>query len=377
MSATSHTVHGMATDQVAPHWPPLRQDEVAALLAHYPQLGPIEAIAWHSPRPLSTAALVRTGAGEVFIKRHHASVRNATALAEEHRFIFHLRAHGAAVPALLTDRYGYSVISMGDWTYEVQQRAAGIDLYRDTMSWVPLRNLAHARAAGRALGQLHQAAHGFAAPQRSTHLLVARDDLLRATDPLAALRAQLPQRPGLADYLRSRDWLGELARALAPWHTALPARLQREPTLWTHNDWHVSNLCWSEACDQAQVSAALDFGLTSPTCAVFDLATAIERNAVAWLDPPAQRAAHVNTAQALLAGYREAVPFSAAQGHLLADLLPLVHLDFALSEVEYFHAITRSAADARLAYEDFLLGHVAWFESSQGREFLGALHDLA
>jgi Ser/Thr protein kinase RdoA (MazF antagonist) len=206
---------------------------------------------------------------------------------------------------------------------------------------------------------------------------VARDDLLRAPDPLAALRAQLPQRPGLADYLRGRDWPRELTRALAPWHATLPTRLQREPTLWTHNDWHVSNLCWSDAGPQAQVSAALDFGLASPTCAAFDLATAIERNAIAWLDPPTQRAAHVDTAQALLAGYREAAPFSAAQAHLLADLLPLVHLDFALSEVEYFHAITRSAADTRLAYEDFLLGHASWFESSQGREFLGALHDLA
>ncbi|MET0330371.1 MAG: phosphotransferase [Dyella sp.] len=377
MSATPHTVHGMAGDQAAPHWPPLRQEEVVALLAHYPPLGPIEAIVWHSPRPLSAAALVRTGAGEVFVKRHHVSVRYAAALAEEHRFIFHLHAQGAAVPALLTDRYGYSVISAGDWTYEVQQRAAGIDLYRDTVSWAPLRNLVHARAAGRALGQLHLAAQGFEAPQRSTHLLVARDELLRAHDPVATLRAQLPQRPGLTDYLRSRDWPAELARALSPWHATLPARLQREPTLWTHNDWHTSNLCWSDAGEQAQVSAALDFGLASPTCAVFDLATAIERNAIAWLDPPTERIAHLDTAQALLAGYRETSPFSAAQGHLLADLLPLVHLDFALSEVEYFHAITHCDADTRLAYEDFLLGHASWFESSTGREFLGALHELA
>lgn len=377
MSATPHTVHGMAGDQVAPHWPPLRDDELVALLAHYPQLGPIEAIVWHSPRPLSTAALVRTGAGEVFVKRHHASVRDAAALAEEHRYIFHLRAQGAATPALLTDRYGYSVISAGAWTYEVQQRAAGVDLYRDTLSWVPLRNLTHARAAGRALGLLHVAARGFDAPQRSTHILVARDDLLRAHDPVAALRTQLPQRPGLADYLHTRDWPVELARTLAPWHNTLPARLQREPRLWTHNDWHASNLCWSDASEQAQVSAALDFGLASPTYAVFDLATAIERNAIAWLDPAAQRGAYLDTAQALLGGYRETAPFSAAQGHLLADLLPLVHLDFGLSEVEYFHAITRSQVDARLAYEDFLLGHAAWFEQAAGRELLRALHELA
>ena len=43
-----------------------------------------------------------------------------------------------------------------------------------------------------------------------------------------------------------------------------------------------------------------------------------------------------------------------------------MHVDFALSEVEYFHAITRSRANADVAYDTFLRGHAAWFGTPPG-----------
>ena len=122
------------------------------------------------------------------------------------------------------------------------------------------------------------------APQRSTHLLVARDELIRAEDTISALNADLDNRPGLARYLARIPWEQQLQRSVLPWHTGLSARLQSEPPLWAHNDWHVSNLLWGHDVNAMQVSAVLDFGLASPTSALFDLATAIERNAVAWLE---------------------------------------------------------------------------------------------
>src|SRR5690606_37727681 len=104
-----------------------------------------------------------------------------------------------------------------------------------------------------------------------------------------------------------------------------------------------SNLLWRRDGNQTMVQTVLDFGLASPTSALFDLATAIERNAVAWLDlERGAQAVHVDIALALLDGYRQVLPLSAERVHLLADLLPVVHLDFALSEVEYFHGVTRS-----------------------------------
>jgi Ser/Thr protein kinase RdoA (MazF antagonist) len=267
-------------------------------------------------------------------------------------------------------------VAIGDWVYEVHERAAGIDIYRDAISWSPVPNREHAFSAGRMLAALHDAAAGYHAAQRDTHLLVARSELIVSPDPVATLQAQLPRRPGLADYLRDRDWRTDLARLLAPWHAAAQPQLARQRRLWTHGDWHVSNLCWSDRSTEARITAVLDFGLAAANFALFDLATAIERNAIAWLAlDTGNAAAHVDIARALIAGYRQQRPLDVADIHLLADLLPLVHVDFALSEVEYFHAITRSQANADVACDTFLRGHAAWFGTPPGQALLQAICD--
>jgi len=79
----------------------------------------------------------------------------------------------------------------------------------------------------------------------------------------------------------------------------------------------------------------------------------------------------------LIVGYRDARPLTAGQVHLLADLLPLVHLDFALSEVEYFHGVTGSTANADVAYYTFLLGHADWFRTAHGQALLATLRAAA
>ena len=374
MPDITHRVHGLADDNVSPDWPALRAEEIVELLQRYASLGTSAQIIWHSPRPLSAAVLVDTGIGTVFVKRHHRTVRSAATLTEEHRFIAHLRARGVPIPAVHADLDGQTALAIGDWVYEVHARADGVDLHRDTVSWSPLKERDQALAAGRMLATLHEAAIGYAAEQRQTHILVARSELIAATDPIATLRAQLPDRPGLADYLRERDWPAELERMLAPWHTALAPRVKQQPALWTHNDWHVSNLCWRDGAGETQVIAVLDFGLASRTFALFDLATAIERNAIAWLAlESGDGAVHIDMALALIDGYREIQPLTSDDVLLLADLLPLVHLDFALSEVEYFHAVTGTRANADVAYDTFLLGHAAWFATPPGHALLQAI----
>ena len=377
MTETSHQVHGMAGDHEAAVWPALALAEVRDLLACYAHLGTPLRITWHSPRPLSAACLVQCANAIVFVKRHHHSVRTVATLSEEHHFIEHLRNGGVPIPAVLRDTAGRTARARGEWTYEVHAHATGMDVYRDTISWVPLTNLAHARTAGAMLARLHTAAQNYAAPQRATHILVARSELLCARDPIAALQMQLPQRPPLASYLRQREWQRELAAVLAPWHAAVQPRLMHQARSWTHGDWHVSNLCWSAGDDAASITAVLDFGLAAATFALFDLATAIERNAIDWLHLGRDmHAAHADTAAALIAGYRQQRALDAAAVHLLADFLPLVHLDFALSEVEYFQALgDRDKAD--VAYETFLRGHAAWFTTAPGRALLQALHDCA
>jgi Ser/Thr protein kinase RdoA (MazF antagonist) len=377
MTDSSHRVHGLAGDEIAPDWPALTAAEVDALLDAMPQLASPRQIIWHSPRPLSAACLVQTAGGTVFVKRHHHRVRRAATLREEHGFITHLRGAGLPLARLLADTQGNTAIEHGDWVYEVHEQADGIDLYRETISWSPPTQAAHALAAGQMLARLHRAAEGYAAAQRSTHVLVARSELVTAADPVQALASQLGERPGLADFLRSRDWREDLATVFAPWQLAQPA-LARQPRLWTHGDWHVSNLCWSGAGDDATITTVLDFGLSAATFALFDLATAIERNAIAWLElDKSSTAAHVDIALALIAGYRQVRPLDRSDVHLLAELLPVVHVDFALSEVEYFHAVTRDRHAADVAYDTFLRGHAAWFSTPPGQALLDAIRTAA
>lgn len=378
MIRTDHQVHGLAGDAIAPDWPPLTADEVAALLRRYRDIDGPARIVWHSPRPLSAACLVETAHATVFVKRHHQSVRSVASLTEEHRFMAHLRDRGVPVPLLHADSDGQTAVGLGDWVYELHAQAAGIDLYRDAMSWEPIPNLAHASAAGDMLARLHMASAGYDAAQRDTHILVARCELTASPSPIATLTAQLPQRPALARYLARRDWAAELGDLFAPWHAALQPRLQKQKPLWTHGDWHVSNLSWSGTGDDAGICGVLDFGLAARTFALFDLATAIERNAIAWLAlDSGDDAVHLNIVQALLDGYRQRLPLSADDVHLLADLLPLVHVDFALSEVEYFEGIVGSRASADVAYDTFLRGHAAWFSTAPGQRLVQAIHTMA
>ncbi len=373
----AHLAHGLAGDHLEPDWPPLTEDEVTAAVARIAALGSLVSVDWRSPRPLSAAALATTSSGRVFVKRHHRSVRDAHTLTEEHRFADFLRARGIPVPRILRDGSGASVFTVDDWVFELHEPARGVDAYRDAFSWSPIGGVRHARAAGAMLARLHSVAEGFHAPQRDTHILVARAEILASPDPLATIASQLPGRSALAAYLGERDWQGEIGVAIAPWHAEVADALRTQPPLWTHGDWHVSNLCWSAAGDDAGITDVLDFGLSAVTFALFDLATAIERNAIAWLDIERGDIARPDLALAIVEGYRSVRPLDAAQLQVLANLLPIVHLDFALSEVEYFEGITHRRDHADVAYHTFLRGHAAWFTGAHGQALLAAIRGIA
>jgi Ser/Thr protein kinase RdoA (MazF antagonist) len=116
------------------------------------------------------------------------------------------------------------------------------------------------------------------------------------------------------------------------------------------------------------VSTVLDFGLCDRTTPMVDLATAIERNTIPWLDIHEGlpgRADH-GLVTGLLRGYLAEAPVGARERAALPALLPLVHVGYALTEIEYFHGITRSDANADLAYDAFLIGHCRWFTGEAG-----------
>ncbi len=364
--ATGGTAHGLRLDEVSPDWPKLTLAELGPVLARFRAVGAAEAVVWHSGRPFAASAIVQGAGARVFVKRHDPRVRDLADLAEEHAFIAHLRREGAAVPAVLAaDGNGATAVAGPAGVYEVHALAEGKDSYRDAHSWTPLRSGEDAASLGYALGRLHVAAEGFAAPARTTFLVVAGDALLRAPDLATGLAARLAADDLLRDALRDRPWRADFAEVLTPWHLALLPFLAEIEPLWAHGDLHASNLLWQGG----RVSAVLDLGMCNRASAPYDLATAIERNAIAWLEPGVSKGRPA-LARAILRGYDRARPRAPAERAALRHLLPIVHVDFALSELGYFHGVTRSAANAEAAYTDFLLGHARWFASPEGVDFL-------
>jgi len=381
--STTVKSHGMDGALVEPDWAPLVMDEVRALLSQFPECGEPLQILSVSPRPFSAASVVATERGPVFIKRHHRCVRDREGLLEEHRFLKHLLAHGAAVPRVFASSSGETAIEVSHWTYEVHEAPEGVDLYRDAVSWTPFRTVAHARSAGQALARLNFASTGFNAPRRRPRPLVASFTILASSDPRAELQRYLSARPALATNLSVRAHVDEALEILAPFHAELQPLLPALRPLWTHNDLHASNLLWTDAEDNAHAAAIIDFGLADRTNAVHDLAHAIERHIVEWLvlveqpSHPEDVPLHLDHLRALLDGYDSVRPLSNEEGTALAPMTSICHAEFALSEADYFLGVLHSQEKARMAYDGWLVGHARWFCSAAGETLLNAIRQWA
>jgi Ser/Thr protein kinase RdoA (MazF antagonist) len=380
---TTATAHGMDGRLVEPDWPPLTLGEVRALLVIFPGCDePIEILSV-SPRPFSTASVVATKSGRVFIKRHHKSVRDREGLLEEHRFMQYLREHDAQAPRVLTASSGETVIEIGAWTFEVHEVPEGVDLYEEALSWTPFRSTAHARSAGEALARLHHASQGFGAPRRKTQPLVAGFTIFAAEDPGEAMERYIEARPALAEDADVRNSCGEALELLAPFHAELKPLLPALKSLWTHNDLHASNLLWSDASDDARALAVIDFGLADRTNAVHDLAQAIERNIVEWLDliedstHGEEVRVHIDHLEAMLDGYEQVRPLSEEEAAALAPMTALCHAEFALTEADYFLSVLHSKESAKVASMDYLVGHARWFRGVGGQRLLEAISHWA
>lgn len=364
---------------MAPDWTALTMAELRVLFSRFPTVAGPVAIVSESPRPFSAAGLVKTPAGSVFVKRHANAVRDGEGLTEEHRFMAHLGKRGASVPQVLSDSKGGTAIEIGDWTYEVHETAAGVDLYGDALSWTPFRNTHHARAAGGALARMHLAAEGFNAPRRKTQPLVASFTIFAAESPARAMDNYLSNRSSLAEHAKLRACANQALELLAPFHARLRPLLPALEPLWTHNDLHASNLFWSDVAQRGEsecVTAIIDFGLADRTNAVHDLAQAIERNIVEWLvlaansDRPDAVPVHFDHLEALLAGYENVKPLTNAERAALAPMTALCHAEFALSEADYFAGVLLNEAKAAMAYDGWLVGHARWFHSQAGKRLL-------
>ena len=364
--------HGLDGQLVHPDWPVFQLDEVDRLLRRFPKARKADRILSYSPRPFSAASIVETPRGKVFVKRHHRTVRDRDSLLEEHLWLVYLSEHSALVKKPLEDVSGETVVPAEDWTYEVHPHGDGLDVYEQAQSWTPFLSMGHARNAGRALARLHAASAGYPVPARRPATLVTSFEIFASDNPWPKLTHYVEDRPALQAYLAKRDWFPEAQETFLPLHEMLRPFLGVFEPLWTHNDFHGSNLLWSSTWPDAEVTSVFDMGLANRTNAIHDVATAVERNGVEWLkihdvscDP-----LHLEQIGALLDGYEESHPFSREEAAALVALLPLVHAEFALSEADYFLRILQSEEKADLAYSGYFLGHARWFDTGAGRRLL-------
>ncbi len=366
----------MLDDLVAPDWPPIGDVEASDVLARY--VGTVRARSatiWRSPRPMSAAALVAIAGRTLFVKRHHIRVRSRQRLELEHDFAHHLRSRGIDTPMILATSDGSSVVAHGDYLYEVHEVAADVDLYRDVPSWHPFLHRGHAKAAGAALAQFHAAAADFNVGPWPFDVLVDSSSITLAADPPDAYRRLVTTRTGLRRATAPYDVVGDFESVLRePLETAA-ARLADVATQWTHGDWHGSNLTWRDPTPDAGVASVIDLGLSNRTFAMHDLAIAIERSIIDWLDTAGVGTASVDYVAlgALLDGYATVRALTEVDLATLCAVLPVAHVEFALSEVEYFGAVVNSRANVYLAYRSYLLGHVQWFASPDGVALLARL----
>ncbi len=75
---------------------------------------------------------------------------------------------------------------------------------------------------------------------------------------MGAAQAYVDDRPALAEFLEKRQWQSSLVSLFAEVREKIAPWLARQEPLWTHNDWHPSNLLWAA---DGRVETVFDFGL--------------------------------------------------------------------------------------------------------------------
>ncbi len=379
--STTAKAHGMDGTLVDPDWPPLTLDEVRALLSQFPRCGEPVEILTVSPRPFSAASVVATRAAGA---SSSSAITARCAIAKDcsksiaswsicARTARRCRASSRPHPARRPSR-------CGEWTYEVHETPAG----RGSLRRRALLDAVSHRGARAFRGPGAGAAASCSARLRCS----ARANRVRWWPASRSSRRQIPAaRDGALSCSAAgagrrcgctRRDCEQALELLAPFHAELLPLLPALPPLWTHNDLHASNLFWSDAGDDAQATAIIDFGLADRTNAVHDLAQAIERNIVEWLDAgrrpdaPGRRArASRSFAGAARRATNRCARSQREEAAALAPMTALCHAEFALTEADYFLGVLHSEEKARLASDGLSRGPCALVPQRRRRKAAG------
>ncbi|QHI95034.1 phosphotransferase [Aristophania vespae] len=354
-------------------WPYLTEKEVIPIVNAYGLSAAIDTISWHSPRPFSSAGLIKlTNGTQLFLKRQSLLIRSPQSLQQEHNFISHLVQKNFPVLQPLKNKNESTITVTKEWVYELFPPLPGRDLYRDTISWEPYHSEAQSFSAGQLLAQLHKASASYKCPPKKDCLLLSTPKPLLSSHLKTSLESWIETQPHLAAILENWPWQEELFTYLEPFHAQLRPFFSSITPLWGHGDWHGSNLAWKN--DQAIM--AFDFGLSDQSFAAFDIAIAIERSFIRWVDIKNPKAVSYDLLSAFLKGYTLSRPLTKDERTLIKVSLPLAHIAFALSEISYYGFFLNDQAGAEIAYKKYLIGHLKWFLAKDGQSCLSHLETI-
>jgi tRNA A-37 threonylcarbamoyl transferase component Bud32 len=395
VTESEHLVHGLQGELTNATWAPISPSDILDLVsrpANQPGFLQQETVSstgipttgisviWQSPRPMSSAAVIQLGNHKIFVKRHNIDVRNSSDLRREHKFINYLRDNSIKVPFVYSDENNETVFAKAEFLYEFCDVFAGIDLYRERISWSRYICPEHAYHAGEALARLHMISEGFDGSPKVFGPLCNSVEIITAENPLTMLKSILAARPGLAisigEAMLSIDiFFDRFSSLYLPFIEKVLSYASLMRPIYTHGDWHPSNMSWTGNGKDADVEYVFDFGLSNKTFLHHDIAVAIERSCIDWLglydevwDP--------DSLVAFLRGYHSVKNLSEADLGFIADTLPVCHFEYALSDVEYFGAVLAQPDNAALACESYLFGHAEFFLTPEGIEIRKTIRNL-
>ncbi|MDO4665857.1 MAG: phosphotransferase [Actinomycetaceae bacterium] len=321
-----------------------------------------------SHRPMAAAALVDLGSRAVFMKRYPVDMVSVRELQAKHAFVNTLAKTFPAAKMLTFADGGTTFVTDGN-IYEVSERAVGEDRYKNVRSWQPPNSVEDARELGHTAAKLRLAAANIpTSHQEPTSFSSPFELAFRICEGATAVREWVRQRPVISAYLHQRglDFWADLQNMVKFSEQIQPLRAAKPQ--WSHGDLHVSNTFW----DGGHISTVIDFGLATVNPPLADLAIAIERHSIDWVQISAgrnPRSGWPDAAKAILEGYCSQCPLGDEEEDALSALVALSGMEFDLMMVEYAAKIPDPAL-ADWAYNIGFLQHNQWFCSDAGTEYL-------
>lgn len=364
-------------------WPEINEEELQDVIGFYPSLGKLKTILYQSTRPLSAGCLFETTEGRFFVKRNSTLIRTRDEWEYEHRFQSKLPNFGLQIPKIIKTKNQESLLEKKGkettWLYEIQESALGEDLYSSAHTWSPLHKDSHAEEIGKFLGLFHIASweSGFR-EKRNPRYQVALFEIFTSENMerfCIDLVNQIPDFHEFMDPLEFAKKVSSIYSSFLP-KSELAGSV---PNLITHGDPHASNFFWK---DNTPVSL-IDFHLSNQNNFLYDLAVAIDRNTLYWLDLLSGKKGSYNLihAKKIIENYKtiiadkrkEFLPYLSYLSHALV----LHRIEFALSLLNYYWNIEKSKFKAQWCLDVYIFAHGEWFHSNEGKLFLEGIQEKA